>query len=230
MAVMPPDDNPFAPPQATIGVRESEIDFDVDTNAELIRRHHLSHESSIKSVGLLCYLAAMLGIVSSFWGVLAATGTIKGNQPFPGYSDEMMRIILWIGAAFWAIVAVLGAFMGYGLRHLQVWVRWTSMVLLVLSLLYSLGVSLFLMAFFSNGNTTPLIVVMLVGIMIQGYIFYLLVAPKSNVVFSAEYRMVIAKTSEIRCRTSLIVKIVLGLLVTLLVLALIGMIATSFNG
>ncbi len=227
MTAMPSDDNnPFAPPEAVIGTR-SEIDFDVDTEAELIRRHHLSHESSIKSLGLLFYVGAMLGFVFALAGALNATGVIKANQPLAGNSEEMTRVIMWLGTLFWGFVVALGFALGFGLRRLQVWARWTTLVFLVIAILYSLGVGLVILALFQMLNPAPVLGVLLFAIAIQGAIFYLLVAPKSGVVFSADYRRVIAQTPEIRSRTGLITKLSVGLLCFLIILGLIGVLASA---
>jgi hypothetical protein len=222
------DDNPFAPPRSLIGDRSLSSGFEIDTEAEQIRRYHLSHEASIKSVGLLCYLAAMFGLLFTFGGVLSATGVIKGNPP-PNSSPEMYQLTIWLGTAVWAMVTAISISQGYGLRSLQAWARWITMVLSVLSLLFSLVMALVVLMLLGGNNAVPVLIVLLVGVAILAYVFYLLVAPKSNMVFSGEYRQIIEKTPEIVCQTSLIVKILIGLVMALLVLALLGLIAASFR-
>ena len=229
MTSTPDDDNPFAPPRALIGDRASEADLDIDRDAELIRLHHLSHETSIRSVGMLCYLGSALGVLFTCAGTIAAIGAMRQAVAPPGTSIELVRVTMWLGTAVWAIIAVLGFALGYGLRNLQAWARWTGMVLSVLSMLYGLLVVLFLLVLLGGPGATAPVFAVLFGIAIQGYVFYLLVAPKSGMVFSGEYRLIIQKTPEIRTRTSLIVKIALGLLVALLVLALFGIIAGAFR-
>ncbi len=230
MATMPPDDdNPFAPPRTVIGDRAARVDFEADDEAELIRRHHLSHESSIKSLGLILYLIGLVGILFAAFGVLAALGIVKGNAPPPGTSEEMMRIIMWAGAAFWAVVSSLGFALGFGMRRLQVWARWTLMVLSVLALLYFLVVGLVVLALLAGNNPAPVLIALLFAIAVQAAVFYLLVAPRSGMVFSAEYRLVIARTPQIVCRTSLVVKLAVGLLAGLVLLGLIGMIGSAFR-
>ena len=222
------DDNPFAPPQTLIGDRSLSSDVEIDTEAEQIRRYHLSHEASIKSVGLLCYLAAMFGLLFTFGGVLSATGVIKGNPP-PNSSPEMYQLTIWLGTAVWAMVTAVSISQGYGLRSLQAWARWITMVLSVLSLLFGLLMGLVLLAFLGGNSAMAILIVMMVGAAIVVYSFCLLVAPKSNMVFSGEYRQIIEKTPEIVCRSSLIVKILIGLVMALIVLGFTSMIADAFR-
>ena len=227
MSFAPPDDeNPFAPPRSTIGARASEVDFESDSEVELIRRHHLSHESSIRSMGLLGYLGASFSLLFAIGGVLVVSGAIEGNEPPPGTAPEMMRLAMWIGTLFWGAVALVGLAVGFGLRRLQVWSRWTAMVLSVLALLYGLLMSVVLLAVLGGSNAIPVVAAILFGAAILAYVFYLLVAPKSGVVFSAEYRQVIAKTPEIACRMSLVLKLVLGVVVAVVLLAMFGMISS----
>lgn len=51
-----------------------------------------------------------------------------------------------------------------------------------------------------------------IGTLINGYILYLLFSKKGSVVFSDEYRQIVADTPDIKYRTSIIVWIALGLL------------------
>ena len=228
MTSLPADDhNPFAPPETLIGDRASASGLDYDADAELIRRHHLSHESSIKAVGLLCYLVAIFGVFAVVGGSLAAIGAKL--QPPPGASAELMQIMIWVGVAVWATIAVVGFALGYGLRGLQAWARWLGIVFTAIALMGSLFSGLVWMVILPMSAILPLLVALGFAVAIQVYVFYLLVAPKANMVFSGEYHLVTLKTPEIRSRTSLIVKIGIGLVVALLVLGLIGMIADSFQ-
>src|SRR3954468_24357239 len=159
MSFSPPDDdNPFAPPRSVIGSRAAEVDFEADEQADLIRLHHLSHESSIRSLGLLCYFGAVFGTFFAVVGVLAALGVVQGNPPPPGSSVELTRLIMWFGSAVWAIAAVVNFALGFGFRRLQVWARWAGVVLTVLSLLYSLFAGLVLLALLGADKSLPLLV------------------------------------------------------------------------
>jgi hypothetical protein len=223
------DDNPFAPPRSSIGTRAPENDQEVDSDAVRVRLEHLSHESSIKSVGLMAYLLGCFGAFFAVAGVLAGSGVMRGNAIPPGSDPAMVRLTMWLGAAVWAFAGLIGVGLGFGFRRLQVWARWTGIVLLVLSILYTLMVGLFLSLFFGNVNIVPVFAVLLILILIQGYIFFLLVIPKSGMVFSSEYHLIIRKTPAIACGSSLIVKLAFGIVVTLIGLFLAAMIASAFQ-
>ncbi len=60
-----------------------------------------------------------------------------------------------------------------------------------------------------------------VGTLINGYILYLVFSEKGAMVFSAEYREVIASTPDIKYRTSIVVWLALGVLVLLIALPLL---------
>jgi len=90
-------------------------------------------------------------------------------------------------------LGVAQGFLGYGLSKLKRWARIPA------SLFAGLG----LLAF-------P------IGTLINGYILYLLLSAKGNVVFSAEYREIIGQTPEIKYRTSKILWFFLFLLIGLI--------------
>lgn len=58
------------------------------------------------------------------------------------------------------------------------------------------------------------------GTIINGYILYLVFCEKGTKVFSPEYQQVVAATPQIKYKTSIIVWIVLGILITIIVLGL----------
>jgi hypothetical protein len=229
MDFFPDESNFYASPQSVIGSRASEADIETDPEAESTRLYHLSHEASIKSMGLVCYLAGMFCFLFTIFGILAGLGIIKGNAPAPGTSPEIVRMIMWIGAAVWGFAGIVGLGFGFGLRRLQVWARWTGMVLLVLSFLYSLLMGLFMVFLIPGPSFVPVLFVLLVVVAVQAFTFYLLAIPNSGMVFSAEYHLVIEKTPGIICKSSLIVKILIGLVVALMVLLLIGVLAEAIR-
>jgi len=219
----PEDQNPFEAPLAEIGDRA--IDLGGDGDAELIRRHHLGRERSIRSIGLLCYLTAALAGLFAGVAALAAAGVIDVNRRADPASAGMQTLLFVAGIAIYGVVAGVSAAMGFGLRRLQVWARWTMMVLSMLALLYLLMMAAVLMAgVLPVPNPGGIAAFLLLFDVILGYVFYLLVTPRAGVVFSPEYREVIAKTPGIRTRTSLVVKIALSLLIAVIVLfAVVGL-------
>ena len=57
---------------------------------------------------------------------------------------------------------------------------------------------------------------LIVGEGVQGLVLYLLISGKTGMVFSPEYKEIIRKTPQVRHRTSIIVKILLGVLLLLI--------------
>jgi hypothetical protein len=98
--------NPYAAPSARVE------DLPAVSEAEAIRRAHISHEASIKAVGLLDYLA---GAVLLF----AAAGTARSAP----------------GALLLAALGIGLFFAGWGVRALQSWGRIAGIVLAALGLL-----------------------------------------------------------------------------------------------
>jgi hypothetical protein len=229
MTIDPRDDlNPFAAPKAEIGHRTFPLDLATDSEAELVRRYHLSHEASIKSVGLLGYLLAGFGLFVAFVLVLMSVGAIenpqaRGNEAFP-----LQGFVLIFVAIFYGTIGSIALALGYGLRRLQVWARWTTMVLSALALGYLILMMFVVLAILPMPN--PALVIGFIGVAaaILAYVFYLMVSPKGSMVFSSEYKQVIARTPGIKTRSSLIVRLFIGLMVFLLLIGVIALIAQSF--
>ena len=101
--------NPYAAPTARVD------DIPANSEAEAIRRAHISHEASIKAVGLLDYLGgAML--------LLGAVGFLFGPDP----------------VLFTLLFAALGVglcFAGWGVRGFRPWGRYVSVALAAIGLL-----------------------------------------------------------------------------------------------
>ena len=116
---MPAAVNPYAPPKARV-----EDVVQGSSEAEAIRREHIKHEASIRSIGVLDYLGGG-GLCFAAIGLLAAGASGKsGGVPFAGA----------IGIAYIAI-GVLLIFVGRGVRALRPWARTTSIVLAAIGLL-----------------------------------------------------------------------------------------------
>lgn len=144
-----------------------------------LRKAHLSHESSVKSIGVLYCIGAV---------VLLAAGimTFSSDSPRP-----FAVKITW--SAILVVLAVLQFWTGIGVRRLQRWARTPAGILSGIGLL-----------------GFP------IGTLINIYALYLVFSKKGAMVFSDQYRSVIAVTPDIKYKTSLIVWVFLGLLVTVL--------------
>lgn len=222
MATARPDElNPFRAPTAAIGTPTL---AGASTDAESIRLYHLKHEASVKSVGTLAYCGAgFLLLLAIFYAALAA-GIVPGMDRGGG-EVAYMRVMMAVAGGFCLLgVAVLGG-TGYGLRRLQAWSRWLTLVLAVLL------VGVILVGFVSAALINVQIVLVLslvyaIPLLMLGGTIYYMAAPKANMVFSAGYRDVIRETPHLRYRSGLIYKIAVGLIVGVIaffvIVALVG--------
>jgi hypothetical protein len=218
MATLPPsenagfgNENPYAAPSAPLaGVEPLDLGGE-QAEVEAIRRTYLSHESSVRSVGSLHYLGAIftgLGTVAVI--ITAATTEIREGMP-----------ILVMSILFYAALTGLHVALGIGLNRLQTWARWTEVTLISLSLALMLFASIAIVLLTMGGQAGTLLPVLFgYGFMglILVYILYLLVSRKGSMVFSPEYRAIVERTPHIKYKTSLLVKVFLVLIVSLIVL------------
>jgi hypothetical protein len=183
------DTNPYAP-TAHVGTSLSQVSEDVDA----YRREHLKHEVSVKSIGLLYLLGAVIMILAGigmFVVPLSGGGNAGQNAPPPAFFAGFGLVYLSLG--------IFQFFVGRGLRRLQPWTRIATSVLSVIGLL-----------------GFP------IGTLISAYILYLMLSTKGQVVFSDEYKQVMLQTPHIQYKTPLIVWILVVILALVLVVAIVG--------
>lgn len=190
--------NPYAP---TSFVSETDgLESDVDA----FRNRYLSHEASIKSIGILYMIPAVLmliGFVVMLGAAVAGAFFGGGGQgAFGGPGLLEFAVVFLIYGAFGA----LSCYAGWGIRKFK---KVPKRIVTVLSAIGLIGFPL--------------------GTLINGYILYLLHGQKGKVVFSDRYQEVIRQTPHIKYKTSMIVKIFVGLLIAVIVP---GIIAFAFNG
>jgi hypothetical protein len=218
--------NPFEAPLAGIGEEARYGDL-ADNNAELIRREHIGRETNIKSLGHLAYLGAFFGTLGTIILALLAVGVIPSNGDQQNQLDPATQKLVFGGlAVFYFAISTLYWALGYGLTHLQVWARWTLVVLISIGLVASLVQTVFLLMV----NPIVAAIALLVGGGIYGGILWLLLSSKAGVVFSREYKEVILKTPHVKPTTSLIVKILLILILVVVVGAVLAWIFAPRNG
>ena len=169
--------NPYAAPAARVE------DVAAHPEAEAIRRAHISHEASIKAVGMLFYLGGILVTLAALVSLPAVTS---------GASSALIALLL-------IALGVAQLFAGWGVRALRVWARNVGCALSAIGLL-----------------GFP------IGTLINGYILYLFLSKKGRTIFAPAYQDVIAATSHVRYRTSVLVWIFLALLVGLLLFGFVG--------
>jgi len=109
--------NPYAPPRAHV---DDVAQF--DSEAEEIRREHIKHEASIRSIGALYYLSGGLMCVLAIGLFTGAFAT--RTEPF------MMGV-----AVAYVAIGVLMLFVARGVRTLRPWARTTTIVLAAIGLL-----------------------------------------------------------------------------------------------
>lgn len=208
-SVPPPADfNPFEAPRTRIGAGPAGLGAGGEDEA--IRRRYLGHEASVKSIGSLYYLGAILvglAMGAAIWGV-ASEGGNDGGAVF--------------AAAALAVAFALTSAMGYGLSNLKNWARWIAVVLMGLGMLNNLANMGIALAMGPDSVPGYVFGVSAIGLLIAGYILYLLVSPAGSMVFSPAYKGVMARTPHIRYKTSIVLKIFLGLIVFVLLLAVVG--------
>ena len=201
--------NPYAPPEAdlvnTVVPPSSEL-----AELEAIRRKYLSHEASVKSIGSLFDLSAVIAAVV----VVVATFTaVQGVRQMD--STMVAGILVWVVALGFCVA------LGRGLNGLKPWARWVTVVMTALSLFSSIAGVGILLAF--GARPIPVSILALIGqSLIPSYILYLLISRKGSYVFSHEYAAIIRATPHIKYKTSCILKVALGLLVVFLILIFVG--------
>lgn len=178
------DPNPYLTP-ATDSLPPSLPD-----DSETIRRQHLNHEASIKSLGVLYFLAAIFMIPGGLAGLAS---------PAEDFSRIMAAGVLTLG--------ILSLALGWGLRRFQSWARVGSSVVSVLGLFA-----------FPIGT--------LINVMALSY----LLSKKGSMVFSAEYKDIIAATPHVKHKNSIVVWILLGIFALILILVIVFAVLTSFGG
>ena len=199
-------ENPYAAPPIDADLAMANAQWGLDpTQDELIRRDHLSHEASVRSVGTLYYLGAFfLGFaaisMAAFLFLPVLLSQPRQDADFVA-APLLVRVIL---PGIYGFLTVLMFFTAHGLRRLQPWSRISAGILSTIGLL-----------------GFP------IGTLINGCILYLLFSRKGNVVFSPEYRDIIDRTPHIKYKTSLVVKILAVVLLALFLFAIIAAIASG---
>lgn len=181
---MEDEHNPYAPPAADV----DDVSGGAPTDAERIRREHINHETSVKSIGYLFLLGA-LGLVIGGVGLLAG-GTGPRSQQNAGAESEAELLGMGIGFCFMAVVYLITA---VGLQRLRPWARIVGAIFCALSLC-----------------SIPF------GTLMGLYCLYLLLSAKGSTVFSREYQDVISVTPHVKYKHSPVMIGILVLLLLLL--------------
>lgn len=184
-------DNPYAAPADTAFTSGS---AGSGSEAEAIRRQYLKHEASIKSIGTLYMIGAVILIPLALFLIGASVFAMLTRQ-------QLGPVESGFGIVFGAIYAVLGSLqlaLAIGLRRLRTWARWGATAFATIGL-----------------------VGFPVGTLISIFILYLLLSKKGAYVFSAPYQQVMAATPHVKYRTSRTVIVVLLLLLAVIIAAIV---------
>jgi hypothetical protein len=192
-------DNPYAPSGSSYGDASLDANFDL-SQAELIRKSHLSHEANIQSFGCLYTLGGILGILGAIFyiglGIFVMAG---GENPQAGVNPMAAGIMTTLIGVVFLAIAVAQLFAG---RSMQTLNPSGKILAIIISAIGLLGFPC--------------------GTLISGYLLYLLVSAKGEMVFSSAYKEVMQATPHIRYRTSIIVWIFLFLLIGVILLGIIA--------
>lgn len=121
-------ENPFADdlnPYRASSMDATTVPHEVG-GVEAIRREHIAHEASVKSIGTLY----SIGFVFMLLGFVAMIITAASARIPP---DEQVGLI--ITATLFLLFGVFQGVVGWGLRGLKTWARWIGVVLSGIGLL-----------------------------------------------------------------------------------------------
>ncbi len=179
MSTVPPNFNPYAQTGSTVSFHPSQ---QIGSEAEQIRRKHLSHEASIKSVGLLYGFGFVLLCLMTLINLVGVLSQAGGQAP-GGIVIGLVFVLLL--AAWTALVGVTA----WNLRKLTPLGKILGIIVAAIGLL-----------------GFP------IGTLISAYILYLLLSERGTVVFSPQYKSIIAQTPHIKYKTSIIVWVLLAVI------------------
>jgi len=157
------------------------------SNAEEVRRDHIGHEASLKSLGFLYYLGGIV-ILCSLVGVFSALSAGSGGLG----AAETAYIALPIA------MALVQFFAGWGLRRLAPWSRIVAGILSVFGLVY-----------------WP------VGTIISAYSLYLIFSAKGRMIFSPQYREIVAQTPHVKYKSGLFKLLLVVLLIVVIAVGIV---------
>jgi len=177
--------NPYASAPVTEAATES---------PDTVRRRYIGHEASVKSVGTLFIIGAILLLIMGVAGTVMAFGT-----PPQGTTQQAHMMSSLMTALFFFAFGVFQFAVALGLRNLAPWAKTAATILACIGLL---GIP--------------------IGTLINAYFLYILLSYKGKMVFSPYYKEIIERTPHVKYKTSIVVWIFLGLLLALLAFGIFG--------
>ena len=204
-------ENPYEPTGSAYG--SGSFDSNVDlSQAELIRKSHLSHEANLQGFGCLFTLNGILGIIGGlFYAAMGVFFIASGvpaqmanqNAPVPNANPAAVGLFVALMGLVVVALSVAQLFAGRSLRTLNPKGKVLAIILSAIGLLNPCGIPIF------------------------GYLLYLLLSAKGVMVFSDRYKEIIQATPHIKYKTSIIVWIFLFLLIGLIIVGIVWIIVSG---
>ncbi len=183
--------NPYAAGTAIPGSRLPAGDATA-ADAESIRRYHIKHEASVKSIGTLYMLGAIFLIPAGLFFIGMTVANAWGQARVEtGFAVIIGGIYLLIGG--------LQAYTALGLRRLNPVAR---RIAIALSCFGLLGFP--------------------IGTLISAYFLYLLLSEKGKMLFTPQYHAIVQQTPHVKYRTSILVWILVAILGTLFIVLMVA--------
>ena len=199
-------ENPYDPTGSAYG--SGSFDSNVDpSQAELIRKSHLSHEANIQSFGCLYTFGGILGIIGGLFyaamGVFIHASGVPAqmanqNAPVPNANPAAAGLFVALMGLVFLAISVANLLAGRSMRTLNPKGKMLAVIVTAIGLLNPCGIP------------------------IAGYLLYLLLSTKGEMVFSDHYKEIIQATPHIKYRTSIIVWIFLFILIGVILAAIIA--------
>ena len=156
------------------------------SRAEALRRTYLAHETSVRSIGSMCFILGILGLLPA---TVAVWEVVRGPS---GKVENSVLGLLAIGFVF---------ALGEGLTRLRPWARWTASALAGFSMLAIVVIAFGLAARGRFSTASTLIGAVSLGI-VPGLVLLLMLAPAGTLVFSREYKALIARTRHVDLKSA----------------------------
>jgi hypothetical protein len=204
-------ENPYDPTGSAYGSGSFDSNV-VLSQAELIRKSHLSHEANLQSFSCLFTFCGILGIIGGLFYVAGGVFFIAGgvpaqmaNQNAPVPNTNPAGVGLFVALMGFVVLAISVAHLiaGRSMRTLNPKGKMLSVIVTAIGLLNPCGIP------------------------IAGYLLYLLLSTKGEMVFSDHYKEIIQATPHIKYRTSIIVWIFLFILIGVILMGIIAAVVTG---
>lgn len=114
--------NPYAPPRTRVDDVSGPV-----SEAEAVRREHIKHEASVRSIGTLYYLGGAFMIIGAVVLLTVALGARGDGSP--------PIVLATVFVILYAALGVLSIFVARGIRQLKSWARTVATVLSIIGLL-----------------------------------------------------------------------------------------------